>query len=307
MQPVGDVGDGVAVVRGAADVAALRRVLPGTPVSEIGSLAELGPAAASVGVLVLRSGVVVGATELARLSALRHVVRAGSGTDGIDLGAMAARGITLHRNPVPAAQAVGEWVLTAFVALARRVPLGHNAAMIGRHYKTESLSRPPTELTVAIWGAGAVGRASFAALSPYAARLYFAGRAGPESDPSQPPVAGLLDRADAHVLALPLTAATAGWFGPAVLARAAPRTPLVICAGRVGTLDLPACLAALAGGRLGGLAVDPVEEPDLAVLGTVPGPLNLLVTPHLGAQRTDVRAALDDWVVDTLQSLLGRS
>ncbi|WP_193242113.1 NAD(P)-dependent oxidoreductase [Streptomyces phaeolivaceus] len=294
-------------VRGAADTALLQQRLPGCAIREITALATADPElAARAEVLVLRSGHRLDTERLSQWPALRHVIRAGSGLDGIDIDGLAARGISVHRNPEPAAGAVAEWALAALLALARRIPYGHAALLQGRHAKQHCLAPPVSAMRLAIWGAGPVGRACAHALAPHVAEIAFAARPSlPDTLPSRPGNE-LPAWADAHVVALPLTDENRGWFGTGFLAAARQRHPLLICVGRLGTLDLDACLRALADGRLGGLALDPVEESDLPLwpADALPGPLNLIATPHIGAQRSDVRALLDRWVATTAAGVL---
>ncbi|MEU2159479.1 hypothetical protein [Streptomyces sp. NPDC019208] len=221
------------------------------------------PLPADTAVLVLRSGVRLGERELNALHRLRHVVRTGSGIDRIDVSALWHRGITLHRNAEAGAGAVDEWVLAAALALARRIPLGQHALLLGQHEKQVYMGASLSTLAAGIWGAGPVGLAAEWALAPtWAARPSPRGRRTLpvcESCRRQP-----------------------SWSS---------RRPLLICAGRLETLDVAACLRALADGRLSGLALDPVEREHLPLLTGSTTPLSLLASPHIGAQRSDVRGA----------------
>ncbi|MFK0154289.1 NAD(P)-dependent oxidoreductase [Streptomyces sp. NPDC090493] len=294
-------------VRGAADTVLLQQRLPGCAIREIAALASADPQlAARAEVLVLRSGHRLDAWQLAQWPRLRHVIRAGSGLDGIDVHGLAARGVTVHRNPEPAAEAVAEWTLAALLALARRIPYGHAALLEGRHAKRHCLAPPVSRMRTAIWGAGPVGRACATALAPHVAEIAFAARRRlPDTLPQRPGTA-LPTWADAHIVALPLTEENSGMFGTEFLTSVRERCPLLICVGRLGTLDVPACLRALADGGLAGLALDPVEESDLPLWPgeAMPGPLNLIATPHIGAQRHDVRAVLDGWAAATAAGVL---
>ncbi|MFE9967166.1 NAD(P)-dependent oxidoreductase [Streptomyces sp. NPDC005525] len=294
-------------VRGAADTALLQQRLPGCAIREITALATADPKlAARAEVLVLRSGHQLDTERLSQWPELRHVIRAGSGLDGIDVDGLAVRGVTVHRNPEPAADAVAEWALAALLALARRIPYGHAALLHGQHAKQHCLVPPVSRMRAAIWGAGPVGRACAHALAPHVAEIAFAAR--PSLPDTLPSIPGreLPAWADTHIVALPLTAETRGRFGTEFLATARQRRPLLICVGRLGTLDADACLRALDDGQLGGLALDPVEKSDLPLWPTdaMPGPLNLIATPHIGAQRSDVRALLDTWVATTAADVL---
>lgn len=291
----------VLVVRGAADAGAIRRALPGVLVHDLLDLNS--PLPSDTAVVVLRSGVRLGERELDALPRLRHVVRTGSGIDHIDVSALQRRGITLHRNAEAGAGAVGEWVLAAALALARRIPLGQHALLLGQHEKHACMGASLGTLAAGIWGAGPVGLAAEWALAPYVDRTAFA------TWPSNPPglhelsQTALMEQSQVHVIALPLRPTTEHLIGEDFLARVAPQRPLLICAGRLETLDVAACLRALADGQLSGLALDPVERQHLPLLTGSKTPLNLLASPHIGAQRSDVRGALDRWAIALLKEI----
>jgi D-3-phosphoglycerate dehydrogenase len=291
----------VLVVRGAADSGAIRRALPGVHVHDLLDLNS--PLPADTAVVVLRSGVRLGERELDALPRLRHVVRTGSGIDHIDVSALQHRGIRLHRNADAGAGAVGEWVLAAALALARRIPLGQHALQLGRHEKEACMGVSLGTLAVGVWGAGPVGLAAGQALAPHVGRTAYAAWPSNPSGLRELSQAVLMEQSQVHVVALPLRATTRQFIGEEFLARVAPQRPLLVCAGRLETLDVAACLRALADGRLSGLALDPVEREHLPLLAGLTTPLNLLASPHIGAQRSDVRGALDRWAVDLIKEI----
>jgi D-3-phosphoglycerate dehydrogenase len=255
--------------------------------------------------VVLRSGAALTSDDIELLPQLRHVVRAGSGTDNIDLDALRERSVTLHRNADASAQAVAEWALLAVLSLLRRTPLGHDGLQRGEHLKAACLGKPLATCRVAIWGAGPIGRATYDLLRPMTAEARFAAWPSAPSGLPQAPAAALQATADVHVIALPLRPETARTVSAAFLSAVADRCPVIVCAGRFGTLDFSACLAALHDGALGGLAVDAIDPHHVAaVRSESPSALNLLTTPHVGAQRTDVRETLDAWVITTLLKII---
>jgi len=291
------------VVNGSADARLLAETVRQVDVRTTDSVdVDDLPWAGGPHVLVMRSGTRLGAVELAHMPNLRHIVRAGSGLDAIDTAAVHAAGVSIHRNPLPSADAVAELALTATLALARRIPLGHNALNAGQYVKHDCVAPPLAESDVAIWGAGPVGRACGAVLKPMVRQITFAARTTVPSFLPQRPADELPRWADVHVIALPLTSANRHRIGRAFLDAAAVRRPLLVCVGRLDTLDVAACLQALSDGHLSGLAVDPVDPEHLP--WPIPEePLNLLATPHLGAQRGDVRRKLDLWAADTVAGL----
>ncbi|MFJ5071760.1 NAD(P)-dependent oxidoreductase [Kitasatospora sp. NPDC088556] len=294
----------ILVAKGAGDPNALVRALSRYDVYEVAGLDELGGAARRAELIVIRSGIRLDVDRLAAMPKLRHVIRAGSGLDGIDTAVLAARGIGLYRYPEASAPAVAEWCLAALLALARRIPLGAHGLALGCHLKTACLGTPVVSMRVAVWGAGPIGRAAAAVTERFGAEVAFAARPSITDGLRQMPAAELPGWADAHIVALPATAENIGAFGTGFLRSAAGRRPLLVVAGRLATIDASACLEALADGGLTGLAVDPIEAADAHLFKSGPTPLNLLATPHIGAQRADIRAALDAWVTQTASALL---
>ncbi|WP_042440187.1 NAD(P)-dependent oxidoreductase [Streptacidiphilus albus] len=295
--------ESVLVLTGAADLIRLQHACPGAEFVEISDTDVLPEAADRATVIVLRSGVALGEPQLIRLPALQHVVRPGSGTDNLDLAALARRGIVLHRHPQAGAAAVAEWVLASALCLTRRIPLGHNALARGLHAKAACVGTPLAEADVAVWGAGPVGRAVGRTLAPFVQQVTFA--RWPSNPPQLPQQSAhtLIEQSAIHVIALPLRPGTRHLFGEPFLTRIAERSPLLICAGRAETLDLSACLRALGEQRLAGLALDAVEPEHIPLLHTTTEPLNLLATPHIGAQRSDVRTELDTWAGELIVQL----
>jgi phosphoglycerate dehydrogenase-like enzyme len=158
--------------------------------------------------------------------------------------------------------------------------------------------------TVAVVGAGGIGRALIALLAPWRCRVIAVTRSGRAVDGADVclPASALGEvwpQADAVVLAAPATDATRHLVGAAELAAFKPSACLVNVAR--GTLvDTDALVAALAAGRLGGAALDvtdPEPLPDGHPLWREP---RALVTPH-AANPTEARTrALAAFVRDNV-------
>ncbi|MFC4611241.1 NAD(P)-dependent oxidoreductase [Streptomyces maoxianensis] len=295
----------ILVIRGAADIGTLRAYAPDARIQEVDHLQALSDVAAT-SILVLRSGAYLGEHELKALPCLRHVIRTGSGLDNIDLEALSRRAIVVHRNPEVSAPAVAEWVLASALMLARRMPLGHAMLAGGMHDKAACMGTPLAQMAVGVWGAGPVGLAAARALAPYVARITHAHWPSNPQGLPQSPSHELAHQAQVHVIALPLRTATRQLIGPEFLKQAASQRPFLICAGRLETLDVAACLRALKAGTISGLAIDGIERQHLPMLEPQRTPMNLLISPHIGAQRTDVRAALNRWAAELVREISQR-
>jgi phosphoglycerate dehydrogenase-like enzyme len=117
----------------------------------------LGRLAADREVFVFRSGVDISADLMRKAPRLRFLVRAGSGTDNVDLGHVRSREIAMVRIPSPSAQAVAEFTFALILELARNVSLADRLVRDGRWTKHQLVGRGLTGKTLGILGAGNIG------------------------------------------------------------------------------------------------------------------------------------------------------
>jgi D-3-phosphoglycerate dehydrogenase len=255
------------------------------------------PRLAGADVLVVRSNVTVDERLLERHPALRAVVRAGSGTDNVDREALDRRGVALVRAGAGAgARAVAELALALLIAVLRGLPRAVRGVDRGEWLKRATLGEEVAGLPIGVWGYGEVGRASAALLTAAGAEVAVLAHPSARA-PRTLARDELLAWARAHVLALPLRDATRGIVDGETLAAMAPRAPWVVNVGRWELVDFPAALRALREGTLSGLAIDPAERRHLDLLPSAGEPLNLLVTPHVGAMTARAQAAIGEDVV----------
>jgi D-3-phosphoglycerate dehydrogenase / 2-oxoglutarate reductase len=261
--------------------------------------------------LIVRSGIGVGDDLMARFPDLEFVVRAGSGSDNIDLAAAARRGVAVRRNAGASAGAVAELALASLLALARRLPEGMALARLGVWGKARLVGEPAGGLAVAVWGGGVVGQACGRLLAGCCAAVRFAAWPSLPAELPAGPAEDLPGWADAHVVCLPLRESTRRFVGPAFLRRARARRPYLVNVARYDVLDNAAVAAALLRGELRGVAIDPIDRDHLddavACFRLREVAANVQLTPHLGAQRADVMDQVGLWAVGEARSLLART
>lgn len=263
--------------------------------------------------VILRSGVKLDAAAMALAPDLRLVVRAGSGTDNIDLDHLAARRIALVRVPEPGAQAVAELTFALMLALARGVRTADAELRQGHWAKYEIEGRLISGKVLGVVGAGNIGRRVGqigAALGmrplgcvehPTPEATAALERAGMALAPFERVVA----EADFLTLHVPLTPSTRYIVGSDVLARMKPGSFLVNMA-RGGVVDEAALHAALVrGDRLRGAALDVHEhegEGRRSPLADLP---NVVLTPHIGASTVDTQRQIGERVVEIVEQHAG--
>jgi (S)-sulfolactate dehydrogenase len=254
----------------------------------------------------------VGAALLDALPSLAVLVSRGSGADCFDVAAATERGIPVLHNVGVAADAVVEYVL-GVLPLLRRGLIARAAALREGRPDDRALRPQLAGSTLGIVGFGAIGasvarRAEAAyrtrALVHHprrtAAELWAAGVEPAASLPD------LLARADAVVVAVPLTAETRGLLGAEAL-RHMRSDAVLVNVSRGGVVDEAALAAALRAGRLAGAALDVfAEEPPTAATELVGLP-TVFATPHCAGTSADARRRLDEGTAaGVLAALAGR-
>jgi D-3-phosphoglycerate dehydrogenase len=240
---------------------------------------------------------------LSQVPELRVISKYGVGLDGIDVGAVARRGIKLGWTGGVNRRSVAELTLAFAIALLHRVPecevtlrKGHWQRLVGRQL---------TGRTVGLIGCGFVGKDVVGLLAPFECRIlahdirdypdfYQAHGVTPVA------LAELLERSDIVSLHVPLDESTKGMIGAAQLAAMRPGTFLINTA-RGGLVDEDALAGALESGHLAGAACDvfqiePDANPRLLSLSTFLG------TPHIGGSSQEAQLAMGRAAIEGLET-----
>lgn len=238
--------------------------------------------ALAVGAIV-RADAVVDHALLDRAPRLRVLARTGVGVDRVDLRAATARGIAVVITPGSGTHGVAEGVLAHALHLVKRLAPLTALVRDGRWAQRAEHGMIPGDLdgaTMGIVGYGRIGRRVGELATAFGMRV----RA---YDPLSPPpseiacwdLADLAAASDFVTLHVPLTPRTHHLVDRGFLDRLRPGAILINC-GRGGLVDPDAALAALRGGRLGGLGLDVFdpEPPEHHPLFDEP---NVVLTPHV--------------------------
>ena len=248
-------------------------------------------------VIVFRSGVNVNADLMKKAPGLRVVIRAGSGTDNVDLDYLRTRGIKLVRIPKPGAFAVAELTFATMLALSRNLlqaDAGTRKGVWLKHKLENYLLRGKTLGVVgagnigsqvgrmgAAWGMRVIGCVEH--LTPTVVRNL--GRSGIEAA-TLDEVAALSDYITIHV---PLKPSTRNLIDRSFLSKTKPGAYLINMA-RGGVVDedvLYEWLVKPDGLRGAGLDVHVHEgQGKISKLADLK---NVILTPHMGATTVDTQ------------------
>jgi len=249
------------------------------------------------------AGAGVQADLMDRLPNLEIIAGFGVGYDSIDTAAARARDIRVTNTPDVLNDAVAELAIGLMIALARRIPQADRFVREGRWAAGNyGLFSELTGKTVGILGLGRIGKEIAQRAQAMKMRVVYFGR---RHQPNVPYVyyddlEHMARDSDWLVLVAPGGKGTEGIVSRRVLEALGPEGRLVNIAR--GTLvDEPALVELLAGGGLGGAALDVfVDEPRVpeALLGLD----NVVLSPHQGSATRQTRDAMGALLVANLDA-----
>ena len=242
---------------------------------------------------------------------LRFIQSIGAGTDQFPRVALARRGIRLASARGVYSSAVAEHAMALILALSRRLPEARDnqrahvwRGMIG------DLSQREDEIggkTLLVVGLGDIGGRLARLAKAFDMRVVglrrhpASGRGAADAVHTMGELKSLLPEADFVVLSCPLTEATENLIDPEALGRMKPSAHLVnVARGRV--VDEAALIAALAGRRIAGAALDVTVEEPLAPDSPLWDMAHVLITPHTAGETR----RYEDNVIEILRDNLDR-
>lgn len=238
---------------------------------------------------------------IARLPRLSLVASGSAGLEGIDVGALRARGIPLV-NPAPAlADEVADLAMLLTLAAWKglRAMDAHVRTGAWAREGDMALGRSLRGRRMGMLGMGTIGRAIAARAEAFGLEVAYASRSPKDVPyPFEPDLLRLAGESDILMVIVPGGPATKGMVSAEVIAALGPGGVLVNVA-RGSVVDEPALIAALEEGRLGAAGLDvfwnePRVDPRLARLP------NVVLAPHVGSATGETRDAMSRMVVENL-------
>jgi D-3-phosphoglycerate dehydrogenase / 2-oxoglutarate reductase len=261
-------------------------------------------------VLVFRSGVQINARVLeAGAPDLHLLLRAGSGTDNIDLDYVARHGLRLERIPGPGAKAVAELAFALMLGLARNVHRADRLLRSGVWAKNELTGFLLTGKTLGIVGAGNIGGRVGELGVAWGMRVIGCIGATCATQEAELAAKGIqlkslrevLSEADFVSVHVPLEEGTRNLLDAEAIARMKEGAYLVNLA-RGGVVDEVAVLDALVSGRLAGAGFDVHAKEGRDFRSPLAELDNVIFTPHIGASTHDSQREIGEIICDFVAS-----
>ncbi len=258
--------------------------------------------------VVFRSRAQLTAELMSAAPNLRLLVRAGSGTDNVDLGYVQRRDLLLVRIPGPGATAVAELAFALMLALARQVTVANEQLHQGRWVKGSLQGHNLSGKVLGIIGAGIIGSRVGEMGAAWGMEVVgVVDNATPakaqqlaERGIRLASLDGVLARADFLTVHAPLRENTHYLISDETLAQMKPGAFLVHLS-RGGVVDEQAVGRALDSGQLAGAAFDVHENEGERFDSPLAGRPNVILTPHIGATTADAQREIGRLVVQAIE------
>lgn len=245
---------------------------------------------------------------------LRAVCNFAVGTDNIDLGACARRGVVVTNTPDAVTEGTADLAWALLLAVARRLVVADRFARSSEYAArgplgpTEFVGTDLTGRRLLIVGAGRIGRAVALRSIGWGMRVEYVARTRHwdfELAPLAARRVGLeegLREADVVSVHTPLTPETRGLIGRREIGWMK-RTAILVNTSRGPIVDEGALVEALREGRLFGAGLDVFEREPVVHPGLV-GLENAVLTPHIGSAAARYREMMTEMVVGNVRAVL---
>lgn len=253
--------------------------------------------------------------HLRKLPKLKMISLALTGRDIVDVDYCEAHGIEVSSVPGYAANTVAEHCLAMIFELLRRpsaytrlMRQVHTGAAPVKNIYFDHRIRDIRGKRLAIIGSGPIARRLSELAGALGMDVVFEDRSGTHPGPGRYPLSELLSSCDVLSINCPLTSETHNLIDAAQLALMKPDA-LVINTGRGAIVNEAALIAALQGGRLGGVALDVVEHEPLQPhnpLFQLIDRDDFILNPHIAWSSEDAMQQLMDSAVENINHFFGR-
>jgi phosphoglycerate dehydrogenase-like enzyme len=257
--------------------------------------------------VVFRSRAQLTAELMSAAPELRLLVRAGSGTDNVDMAYVQRHELQIVRIPGPGATAVAELAFGLMLSLARQLMPANAKLHQGVWAKGELQGANLTGKVLGIVGAGNIGgrvgemgaawgmEVVGSVDNPTPAKAQMLAERGIRLTSLE----GVLARADYLTVHAPLLEGSRYLINDETLAQMK-RGAYLVHLSRGGVVDEEAVARALDSGQLAGAAFDVHEREGASFSSPLAGRPNVILTPHIGATTADAQREIGELIVQAI-------
>jgi len=267
---------------------------------------SLPPGAEAAKALITIGSLSTDAALIAALPELQVILCYGTGFEGVDLAAAAARGIQVTNAGEANAEAVAEFAMGLTLASARKIAEGDRFVRDGR-WGGNAIERLPLVpglmgQRMGIYGMGAIGGRIATRAAAFGMEIGYHNRRPAEGSPHayHPSLEALAEWSDVLMVSVRAAAETRHAVNARILRALGPKGH-VVNISRGSVVDTEALCDVLEAGTLAGAALDVFEiEPDVPErLRAIP---TAVLTPHVAAYSESAQFAQQKLVLDNLEA-----
>ena len=234
---------------------------------------------------------------------LRVISQMSVGVDNIDVEACRIHGVSVGHTPDVLTETTADTAFALIGAAVRRLPEGEaivKSGAWGPWDPWQFLSGDLHGATLGIVGMGRIGQAIARRARGFDMQVLYTARTAKDvPGATMLDLAGLLERSDIVVIAVPLADETRGMMGRAELALMK-ETAILVNVARGPIVDTHALVEALTEGMIGGAALDVTDPEPLPPDHPLLQFPNCLVVPHIGSATVPARRAMASLAVANL-------
>ena len=261
---------------------------------------------ATVRALITGGGTALGVAAMDQLPVLGAIVCYGTGYDGVDLAAAAARGIAVGHSPGANASSVADIAVTLMLAATRRL-LAADAYVRSGDWaaaKPSPMMRPQAGMRgrkIGVYGMGEIGRKIAARVAAFEAEVGYFSRSRHDL-PYQyfSSLEALAEWCSVLMIAVRAGADTHHIVDAEILKKLG-ADGYVVNIARGSVIDQQALVAALADGSIAGAGLDVYEKEPHAPDALTAFP-NVVLTPHVGGHTLESHVAMQNCVIANLEA-----
>lgn len=246
--------------------------------------------------------------DMDRIKGLRLISRWGAGYDSVDIEEAGKRGIWVTNTPGANAYAVSEHTVLLMLAVYHNLLSHTQSLQSGVWSKTLFTQRTLNKRLLGLIGGGNIGRMVAQKVRSFGAEVqYYDVYRLPEEMEREyhmryVPFEMLLRTSDIVSLHLPLTAENRHLIGQKEFDMMK-RGCVLINAARGGLIDETALLHALQTGKILGAGIDCVEQEPLPENSPLLSHPNIVVTPHIGGDTSDIAEMMIPMLAENILAL----
>lgn len=261
---------------------------------------------ANVRAMLTAGGTPLGAAEMDRFPQLGAIVCYGTGYDGVDLKAAAARNIAVGHSPGANAASVADIAMTLMLAATRRLLVADQYVRSGDWVgaKQSPFMRPQAGMPsrrIGVYGMGEIGRKIAARCAAFESEVGYFSRSRYDV-PYQyfPTLEALADWCSVLMVAVRASEETNHLVNADILKRLG-ADGYIVNISRGSVIDEAALVAALTDGTIAGAGLDVyAREPHAPdALTALP---NVVLSPHIGGHTLDSHVAMQNCVLANLSA-----